>query len=227
MMPLPDNPVYDALCSRDAHLGTRIGPLAWFDAEVSPFAGFPTSHAGGLRELCERLPAGRRILHASRTPVRDFGGWATAAIVEGLQFVYEGAAPGMPPDARLVPLGPEHAAEMVALAALTKPGPFDIRTIEFGNYYGVFDKGRLVAMTGQRLHPPGYAEISAVCTHPEHLGKGYAAALIAKQLDLIRATGDTPFLHVRADNDRAIALYGRLGFRVSGPMHFYFLRKTL
>ncbi|TCJ13335.1 GNAT family N-acetyltransferase [Flaviaesturariibacter flavus] len=225
MNPLLDNPVYNALCTRDAHLGTRQGSVAWFDAEVSPFAGFPVGYAPGLAELLGLLPAGRRILHASRTPVHAFGGWKPVASISGLQFVYGGVTPVDDADERLVPLSAQHATEMVALAALTRPGPFAIRTIDFGNYFGVIDGGKLVAMAGQRLHLPGYSEISAVCTHPEHLGKGYAAALIQRQLSLICATGNTPFLHVRDDNKRAIALYERLGFRVSGPMHFYFLEK--
>jgi predicted GNAT family acetyltransferase len=108
---------------------------------------------------------------------------------------------------------------------LTKPGPFAMRTIEFGYYHGIFDRDKLVAMTGQRLHPGHYAEVSAVCTHPDHLGKGYAAALLLHQLAIIRRQGKIPFLHVRADNDRAIALYERLGFRENGPMNFYFLTK--
>ncbi|RYY90528.1 MAG: GNAT family N-acetyltransferase [Chitinophagaceae bacterium] len=221
-----DNPVYHALCGRDAELGFRTGAIAWFDAEVSPFAGFAENHATGFAELHRLLPEGRRILHATRKPVAQFEGWRVAASVEGLQFVYEGPGCTMEQDPRLQPLGPQHAEEMVALASLTKPGPFDRRTLEFGHYYGVFHQSKLVAMTGQRLHLPGMSEVSAVCTHPDHLGKGYAAALIQQQLRLISAAGETPFLHVRADNERAISLYEHLHFRENGPMYFYFLVRT-
>lgn len=113
------------------------------------------------------------------------------------------------------------------LAALTKPGPFNTRTIEFGHYHGIFDNGKLVAMTGQRLHIDNYTEVSAVCTHPDHLGKGYAAALIIHQLQLILSQGQKPFLHVRDDNDRAISLYERLGFKVNRSMNFYFMKKRI
>ena len=80
-------------------------------------------------------------------------------------------------------------------------------------------------MTGQRLHLPEHTEISAVCTHPDHTGKGYAAILLDHQIDLIIGQGHIPFLHVRADNERAIAIYERLGFKANGPMNFYFLQR--
>ena len=80
-------------------------------------------------------------------------------------------------------------------------------------------------MTGQRLHVGRYAEISAVCTHPDYLGKGYASALVQHQVNLILSHQQIPFLHVRADNSRAIAVYERLGFTMQGPMNFYFLGK--
>ncbi len=114
---------------------------------------------------------------------------------------------------------------MVQLARLTKPGPFAKRTIEFGQYYGVFENGRLAAMTGQRLHIQNFTEVSAVCTHPDFLGKGYAAALVQHQMNLILKDGQIPFLHVRADNERAIAVYERLGFKKQGTMNSYFLKR--
>ena len=80
-------------------------------------------------------------------------------------------------------------------------------------------------MTGQRLHVYHFTEISAVCTHPDYLGKGYASALLDHQVDLILNQEQTPFLHVKADNNRAIFLYERIGFTVNGPMNFYYLRR--
>lgn len=112
----------------------------------------------------------------------------------------------------LVPLDKRHVPEMIALTQLTNPGPFYSRTIEFGNYTGIFKADRLVAMAGYRLQASPFIEISAVCTHPDHLGRGYAATLIQHLAGLIRSNAGIPFLHSRTDNERAIKLYERLGF---------------
>ncbi|WP_345252797.1 GNAT family N-acetyltransferase [Flaviaesturariibacter amylovorans] len=222
---LLNNPVFTALATRDAALGTGTNEVKRFDEAVSPFIGIREGCTDGFAQLHRELPPGRAILHATTGRMATPEGWRLQVEVPGLQFVFRGAAHSDPPGAAPLPLLPEHVPQMMALAALTKPGPFGPRTIEFGHYYGIFDGARLVAMTGQRLHLPGYSEVSAVCTHPDHLGKGYAAALLQQQLRIICAAGETPFLHVRADNARAIALYERLGFAVRGPMNFYFLKR--
>jgi predicted GNAT family acetyltransferase len=115
---------------------------------------------------------------------------------------------------------------MVELTALTKPGPFGKRTHELGYYVGIRDNGKLVAMAGERLKVPGYTEVSAVCTHPDHLGKGYAGALMLEVMRAIRERGETPFLHVRSNNARAIGIYERLGFRKRWEGHYAILRRT-
>jgi ribosomal protein S18 acetylase RimI-like enzyme len=220
-----NNPVYHALNSNDAYLGSGSGKAKYFNEEVSPFAAFPEDYDNGFEELFDMLPAGRRILYAARKLIKEPGGWEIKHEITGLQFVFTGKAGITDDSMNLIPLEARHVDAMIALATLTKPGPFDKRTIEFGHYYGVFDNDKLVAMTGQRLHPDNYTEISAVCTHPSYLGKGYAAALIRHQLHLICTSSQVPFLHVRDDNERAIALYERLGFIRNGPMNFYFMKR--
>ena len=126
----------------------------------------------------------------------------------------------------MVELGPQDSAEMLALATLTKPGPFGTRTHELGSYVGIRFQGKLVAMAGERLKVPGYTEVSAVCTHPDHTGKGYARVLMTEIMRRIRERGETPMLHVRADNSRAVQLYERLGFRIRKEMHFAVLRTS-
>jgi predicted GNAT family acetyltransferase len=127
----------------------------------------------------------------------------------------------------LVTLTDEHIPQMLALTALTNPGPFAERTIDFGHYQGIFDGDKLVAMAGQRLHPGNYAEISAVCTHPDYLGRGYARQLLLQQVQRIKANDETPFLHVRDDNERAINVYKSLGFETRTAIYFYVLTKNV
>jgi ribosomal protein S18 acetylase RimI-like enzyme len=199
--------------------------VKFFDERVSPFAGFDEGYTVGFNELHDLLPPSRNILYAVPRDIEAPKGWQLLHGIPGLQFVYEGGAVTTPAHFALVPLGEDHIEQMVALAGLTRPGPFGTRTIDFGHYYGIFDGDRLVAMTGQRLHVHGYTEISAVCTHPEHLGKGYAAALVQHALHIILQQDQTPFLHVRADNHRAIQLYERLGFVLRRNMNFYVLKR--
>lgn len=109
---------------------------------------------------------------------------------------------------------------MLSLTALTKPGPFFKRTIEMGRYFGLFDGDKLVSMAGERLQMPGYTEVSAICTDPDYHGKGYASLLTSVVCEKIIAEGNTPFLHVRYDNTRAIDVYKKLGFEINADVHF-------
>lgn len=218
------NPVYNALLTSDNHLSYGNEQVKYFDVEVSPFAGFAEENQHGFSELYELLPPGRKILYATTSSITQPAGWQLTHEIKGLQFVYEGDDIKAE-FSNVLPLTETHVEEMIELVRLTKPGPFGKRTIDFGSYFGIFDSGKLVAMTGQRLHIENYTEISAVCTHPDHLGKGYASVLLQHQLQIILQQGQYPFLHVRDDNERAIALYQRLGFTISRPMNFYFMKK--
>jgi predicted GNAT family acetyltransferase len=130
-----------------------------------------------------------------------------------LQMTWERFSPGEA-TADICPLGEDDAADMLALATLTKPGPFRTRTHTMGRFVGVREGGRLIAMAGERLHAPGYREITAVCTHPDVRGRGLGAALMRVVGQRMIAEGDQPFLHSYASNEPAIALYRRLGFEV-------------
>lgn len=219
------NPVYNALRSGDASLCLGTEKVKYFDEQVSPFAGFDQGYDNGFKDLHNLLPPGRHILYPTPQLIEEPEGWQILAEVRGLQFVFAEGANSGSHSINPVPLNNTNIEEMMQLAALTKPGPFGPRTIEFGHYHGIFENNQLVAMTGQRLHVANYTEISAVCTHPDHLGKGFAAALMLHQMNLIRSHGQLPYLHVREDNRRAIALYERLGFKIQRPMNFYFMKR--
>src|ERR1044071_576172 len=161
------NPAFNALLTGDKHLGHSSGKVRYFDEEVSPFAGFEDGYDNGFKELHQLLPAGRKIIYAIPEPIKEPPGWEVKIEMKGLQFVFkEGIKPDIP-SLQPVALTNNNITEMMDLAALTKPGPFGPRTIEFGHYHGFFENGKLIAMTGQRMHVGNYTEISAVCTHPD------------------------------------------------------------
>jgi len=118
------------------------------------------------------------------------------------------------------PLGDADVEAMVSLVALTEPGPFRPRTIELGGYLGIFHGEQLVAMAGQRLAPPGFREVSAVCTHPDARRRGYGSIVTAAVARAILERGETPFLHVAVDNVAAIPVYEQLGFTTRGVARF-------
>lgn len=213
------------MLSGDRQLSLGNERVKYFDEEVSPFVGFAENYVSGFSDLYELLPTGRKILYAIPSPIIQPTGWQISHQIKGLQFIYEGDNDIKASFSKVISLTDTHVTAMVELAKLTKPGPFGKKTIDFGSYFGIFENKKLVAMTGQRLHVENYKEISAVCTHPDHSGKGYAYLLLQHQLMIILEQGQQPFLHVRHDNERAIAIYKRLGFTISRPMYFYFMTK--
>ena len=122
------------------------------------------------------------------------------------------------PDFAWIDLTEDDAPQMRALAELTRPGPFTTRTHELGDFVGVKQDGALIAMAGERMKPSGFTEVSGVCVHPDHRGRGYAAGLMSLVGERIVARGETPFLHVYDHNTPAIAIYERLGYRLRREM---------
>jgi predicted GNAT family acetyltransferase len=227
MHPL-DNPIWKALTTSQAHLAQAIGEARMFPPEITPLAGFPEPTPEAYESLSELLSQQRAAgLFFDAPPVLPRG-WT---ILQGgplLQMIHENGSrvtTPAPPMAGLVELNAADVPDMVALAELTRPGPFATRTYELGNYLGIRRDGRLAAMAGERLRVLGLTEISAVCTHPDFLGRGFAGFLMRSLMERIRSRGETPFLHVRADNARAVALYERLGFRPRALLHHAVARK--
>jgi ribosomal protein S18 acetylase RimI-like enzyme len=227
MHPL-DNVIWQALTTRDAEFAESFEEARRFVREVGPLGAFREYGDRGYESLAELIETGGTVGLFLDDAYEARAGWSFVVGAPLLQMIADNGAvrqAGPNGHAALIELGTPDSAEMIELTAMTKPGPFSTRTHELGTYLGIRKDGKLVAMAGERLKVPGHTEVSAVCTHPEHTGKGYAGDLMAEVMKRIRERGETPFLHVRQDNGRAIEVYKRLGFRQRKLGHFAVLRK--
>jgi ribosomal protein S18 acetylase RimI-like enzyme len=202
-----DNAVWHALTTSHQAFAELSGGAGRYDPEVSVFAAVDEDSWDDLASVVG--PGGTAILFRATVPDPP-SGWTRIGGGVGHQLVLHELVPVPIPAARV--LGPDDAGEMLALVELTQPGPFRVRTVELGAYFGVFDGGELVAMAGERFRFPGFCEISAVCTRPDHRGRGLAAGLTSRVAEGIRTRGEVPFLHHAADNDPARRVYEALGF---------------
>jgi ribosomal protein S18 acetylase RimI-like enzyme len=224
-----DNVIWQALTTRQVPFAECFGRARRFVREVTSLTAFAEDSPEGYAALAGLVGAGGTAALFLDGEYEPRSGWELVGGAPLLEMVCEDGdihqdPPGSAPE--IIPLGTPDAVEMVELATLTKPGPFGLRTHELGKYVGIRCEGKLVAMAGERLKVPGYTEVSAVCTHPEHVGKGYARALMTEVMRGIRERGEIPFLHVRKDNSRAVELYERLGFRTRSTPQYTLLRKT-
>lgn len=212
-----DHAVWSALTGRQARVALAAGGARRFDPAFGVFAAMGEGPAGDLTGLAALVAAhGDAAMLEEAAPSAEALAAAGLAIVSqdlGVQMTAERLTPGPAPDFEIVALGEADGPEMLALARLTEPGPFFARTHQLGDFFGVRAEGRLVAMAGERLKPEGHTEVSGVCAHPDHRGRGYAGALMRRVAGRILDRGETPFLHAYASNAGAIALYERFGFR--------------
>ena len=220
-----DNPAWNAMSSANSHLALGNDRVKFFPEEVGPFAGLKNYDEQSFLELYDLIPSERTIAIPNSNPLLIPDYWKVKDRFDVPQMIFNNNTLPSISFPGIVPLYQKDIPQMIALTQLTQPGPFLERTIEFGNYTGIFDSGELVAMAGQRMHANEYIEISAVCTHPGHSGKGYGSSLINYQVQKIVEEGNIPFLHVKSDNEHAINLYKRLGFTARSKMNMYVLQK--
>lgn len=211
-----DRPVWHSIAGVHAALGTRHGSAVAYDPAISPFAGTADEGAGSWADLRTLLGPGRPGVLAGDPEVPE--GVDVPLRLTGFQMIAREWHPE--PDAEAIELGPADHAEMYDLASRTRPGPFELRTPEIGRYVGFRVDGRLVAMAGERFRPPGFTEISAVCTDEDFRGRGYAERAMNTVGAGIVARGETPILHVAGTNAGAIRLYERMGFETRREISF-------
>ena len=210
--------IWVALTTSHEHLALTDGLAKRYPAEVAPFAAIEQSTEAALRDLRDLLAPGESVyLMGDRPPAA--AGLRHDAVVPCLQMLFppDEAVPNEDHKANIDPLDCTHATVMLDLITLAYPGYFRSQTCRMGSYFGVRDAAQLVAMGGERLMLEAdgrrWAEISGLCTHPLHTGKGYGTALLLHILRHQRAAGAQPWLHVVETNSRAIDLYHHLGFQ--------------
>lgn len=221
-----DNPVWEALCSKQSHFNLGNQVLKYFPANVAPFVGLQNWTGNDLQELINHLPAERSFSFMIAKDVTLPASFDITFTTPLYQLYCPVLMPFANPGISIRRMGNADVPQMLALTETTKPGPFYERTIDFGNYVGIFNNDQLVVMAGERLKVNGYTEVSAICTHPDFLGRGYASFLLSKISEHIVNEGNIPFLHVRQDNSRAIGVYKKLGFQIRTDVYFAVFKKT-
>jgi ribosomal protein S18 acetylase RimI-like enzyme len=225
-----DDVVRAALTGPHAHFAEGGPRVLRYPPQVTPWVAVPAELDDKVwAEAGELLGLGGRGALAGPASLLDRlpDGWGVEFQIEGLQMVateMPNAEPNAEQDPEIVVLGADHVEEMLDLVRRTEPGPFEAKTYLLGQYLGIRRDGKLIAMAGERMHPPGWTEISAVCTDPAFRGQGLAARVIRAVAQGIIDRGEMPFLHVAASNLSAIRVYESLGFVVRRPMNFYLVR---
>lgn len=220
-----DNPIWNALITGNKNLSLGNDHVKYIQRDVGLFAGFDITTKKALTELAQLIPAGEKAILFMTKPIRVTEHWSVEAARPLLQMVCTKPTAFTIDTVDIVPLHTHNVPAMLELTGMTNPGPFFTRTIELGNYEGIFKDEQLIAMIGRRMQPGHYAEVSAVCTHPDFTGKGYAAKLLMNQINKITAANKIPFLHVYPENP-ACHLYKKLGFTVRRKLMVYFLERV-
>ena len=211
-MGILDDIFWLALSGAQARFASGSGPARRYAKGFSPILGFEDREHPDFAALDPYCDPGERFyVDTWSGPAPP--GWEIAIEKKMKRMVWTGGLPDEDPSLDARALDASHAQQAVDLAVLTNPGPFGLRTIELGEYFGVFEDGRLVAMAGERLQAGPYREVSGVCTHPDLQGRGLARRLSLKIVRLQMQRGQLPFLHVISSNTTAHALYEKLGFR--------------
>jgi len=220
-----DNPFWSALRTRHAAIALGDGEARRYPAEYAPFLGIAHAQVAP-DELAVLVAPGESVYMIGVAPERTEG-FALRAYRPLAQMVRE--TPLQPlaeeDDTDIVLLDERHRDDVLALTALVYPHYFRPRTMEMGAYYGIFREGRLAAMIGERLGTHDATEMSAICTHPDFNGLGYARRLTTMLTNRTLAAGRLPFLHVSDENTRAKTLYERMGYRRRADVGFWSLRR--
>ena len=210
---LLDNVPWHSLSGLHTRFSSGTSDARRYSPGFSPIIAFADVDSPNFAALAQFCAPGEHF-YCGGSSKSVPSGWQIDAETTAIQMLWNAAA--LPEDDGAlvaVRLGPSHVPQILELVAITQPGPFAERTIELGEYYGVFEAQQLVAMAGERMAAGHLREISGVCTHPDFQGRGLARRLVEKLIRLELQRGETPFLHVMQDNVQARRIYERMGFR--------------
>ena len=218
-----DNPFWSSLRTRHRDIALLADDVARYPAEYAPFLGVPSPDARVDEALQALVAPGETVYLLGVLPQvpRD---WRCEAFRPLAQMVREAPLP-VPEGPEVVELDASQQADAIALTALVYPHYFRQRTMDLGRYFGIYVGGRLAAMVGERLGTDDTRELSAICTHPDFTGRGYARRLTTMLANDNLERGCLPFLHVSHENTRALELYAKLGFRHRADIGFWSLRR--
>lgn len=219
-----DNPLWSSLSTLHRSIALASGDVLRYPAEVAPFLAVPDPRALTAGALEALVAPDETVLLLGAEPYAP-PGWRLDSLGSIVQMVCAEPLPALA-GSRVTPLTEAHRPAVLALTALVYPHYFRPRTMELGRYIGIVDGGRLDAMLGERMGFPGYRELSAVCAHPDHAGRGLARHLLVHATNRLFAEGTTPFLHVSPSNERAIRLYEQNHYRTRMHIAFWSLRRA-
>jgi ribosomal protein S18 acetylase RimI-like enzyme len=221
-----DHPIWSALTTRQQSLAEGGALARRYPPAFTPFAAIADTSLESFASLGALMSGSEVAVLFTPDPVAPPADFKILLAETAEQMI--GISDARPiAGAHLVTLGAGDVPDMMALTALTKPGPFSVRTHELGTFLGIRIDGQLVAMAGERMKPANYTEVTAVCVHPSHRGRGYGQILLAEVSHQILAQGEIPFLHVFSHNDPAIALYRRQGMEIRRSLHVTVLQKQM
>jgi ribosomal protein S18 acetylase RimI-like enzyme len=223
-LPELENPFWSSLHSRHRDIAQAIGDVARYPPEFAPFLGVASADADVTDALASLIAPGESVYLLGVVP-RLPREWQLEAFRPLAQMIRTVPIPVID-GPEVIELSELHRADVLALTALVYPHYFRERTMQMGRYFGIYQDGRLAAMVGERLGMDTLQEISAVCTHPDFNGRGYARRLTALLSNDNLERGRTPFLHVSYENPRARNMYEQMGYVHRPDIGFWSLRRA-
>jgi ribosomal protein S18 acetylase RimI-like enzyme len=221
-----DHPIWSALTTRQQALAEGGTLARRYPFAIAPFAATVDTSPRSFAALSALMSRSEVAVLFTPDPVAPPAEFKIVLAETGEQMIGTPAESSLP-GVEAVTLGVDDAPAMVELTELTKPGPFTLRTHELGTFLGIRIDGQLVAMAGERMKPAHYTEITAVCVHPSHRGRGYGQILLGAIARQITARGEIPFLHVFSNNASAIALYRRQGMEIRRRLYVTVLQRQM